>query len=96
MIIASHYVVKDLLLIMKSGDAEEIRKSCAMFSGRYKDDKELVSLCNQALGIIEKKKKFKEDKDFKDIESKFEELERTRVTADGSSSGLWYSDRRKE
>jgi hypothetical protein len=96
MILASHYVVKDVLLVLKSGDPEEIKKSCAMFSGRYKDDKELVSLCNQTFEIMEKNRKFKEDPKFKDIESKFKELERTRVTADGSSSGLWYSDRRKD
>jgi hypothetical protein len=94
MIIASHYVVKDLLLVFQSGDAEEIRKSCRMFSDRYKDDKELVALCNQAVEIMDKNKKFKDDKKFKDIESKFKELERTRVTSDASSQGLWYSDRR--
>jgi hypothetical protein len=94
MLIASHYVVKDLLLVFQSGKAEEIKKSCKMFSDRYKDDKELVALCNQALEAIEKNKKFAEDKKFKDVEAKFKELEQTRVTADATGHGLWYSDRR--
>ena len=94
MLIASHYVVKDLLLVFQSGNAEEIKKSCKMFSDRYKDDKELVALCNQAVEVIEKTKKFSDDTKFKDVQSKFKELERTRVTSDASSQGLWYSDRR--
>ena len=96
MIIASHYVVKDLLLVLQSGNADEIKKSCKMFSERYKDDKELIALCSQACEIVEKNKKFKDDATFKGIEAKFKELEQTRITSDASSQGLWYSDRRKE
>ena len=94
MIIASHYVVKDLLLLLEGGNAEEIKKSCKMFSDRYKADKELIALCGLVAEIVDKNKKFKEDKNYKDIEAKFKEMERTRVTADASSQGLWYSDTR--
>lgn len=94
MIVASHYVIKDLLLAFQSGNAEEIKKSCTMFSDRYKEDKELNALCCEAADIIGKNKKFADDAKFKDIVSKFRDLERFRVTADATGHGLWYSERR--
>lgn len=96
MIVASHYVIKDLLLVLQSGNSEEIKKSCTMFSSRYKDDKELNTLCKEVVELIEKNKKFSEDPKFKNIVSKFKELEHFRVTADASSHGLWYSERRSK
>jgi hypothetical protein len=91
MILSSHYVIKDILHTLKRKDAEEVRKICSKYASRYRNDKELIAICE----IVSKELEEITEKDFMDIEIRLEELASTRKLDNTGGTGLWYSDRRK-
>jgi hypothetical protein len=48
-ILASHYMLNDILLTVEKGNVEEIRKVCEKYISRYKSDDELFVICNRML-----------------------------------------------
>jgi len=97
MILASHYIIKDVLHTLRNADDDETVKICKKYTERYKEDSEFTGLCNMLVQYIDehKGKKAKDEKKLAGIESKLEDLSRFRVQTAASSMGLWYSERRK-
>ncbi len=91
MILSSHYVIKDILHTLKRKDAEEVRKICSKYAGRYRNDKELTAICSMVADEMEEIT----EKDILDIESRLEELASIRKLDNTGGTGLWYSDRRR-
>jgi hypothetical protein len=48
-IMASHYMLNDILLTVEKGNTEDIRKICEKYISRYKSDDELFVICNRLL-----------------------------------------------
>jgi hypothetical protein len=48
-IMASHYMLNDILLTINKGNIEDIRKMCEKYISRYKSDDELFVICNRLL-----------------------------------------------
>ena len=48
-IMASHYMLNDILLTVEKGNVEDIRKVCDKYISRYKSDDELFVICNRLL-----------------------------------------------
>jgi hypothetical protein len=48
-IMASHYMLNDILLTIEKGNIEDIRKVCDKYISRYKSDDELFVICNRLL-----------------------------------------------
>lgn len=48
-ILASHYMLNDILLTIEKGNIEDIRKVCEKYISRYKSDDELFVICNRML-----------------------------------------------
>lgn len=90
MILSSHYVIKDVLHTVQRGDAEEIRKACEKYSGRYQHDEAFVGICNILMDIEEL-----DGKDQQEILTKLQDLLSVRKMDSSGGTGLWFTDRRK-
>lgn len=91
MILASHYVIEDLLHILEDGDIEEIRKICEKYCRRYKNDSDLIRICNMILDLEEEAG----DEILEDIKSRLKELSNTRRLETSGGTRLWFEDRRR-
>ena len=89
MIIASHYVLNDILLTLDTGEAEDIRRVCNKYVSRYENDDALIRVCNMALGSKVGKKAIE------DMRCMLEELIDIRRLENSGGTDLWFSDRRK-
>lgn len=48
-ILASHYMLNDILLTIDKGNVDEVRRICEKYVSRYKSDDELFMVCNRLL-----------------------------------------------
>jgi hypothetical protein len=46
---ANHYILKDLLMVLDSGDQERIKQEFWKYVGRYKEDNDLARIGSMAL-----------------------------------------------
>lgn len=84
--LASHWIPKKLL---KSMDNLKTLESLAKkFLQHYKDDEELVNVCNE----IKKYVKKPTNKKRKEIEMKLKKLIGVRKIGGSGGTGLWYKD----
>ncbi len=88
-IIASHYVLNDILLTLDTGELEDIRRVCNKYVCRYGNDDALVRVCNMALGAKVGRKALE------DMRCMLEELIDIRRLENSGGTELWFSDRRK-
>ncbi|MEA3254890.1 MAG: hypothetical protein U9Q22_03530 [Candidatus Altiarchaeota archaeon] len=89
MILASHYVIEDLLYMLKSGDLKRTKKLCEKFGSRYKNDSDLLRICNMVLVPEEV-----DDKLLEDVQSRFKELSNARRLETSGGTRLWFEKRR--
>jgi len=48
-ILASHYMLNDIILTIEKGSPEDVRQVCDKYVSRYKSDDELFIACNRLL-----------------------------------------------
>jgi hypothetical protein len=89
MILSSHYVIKDVMHTVQRGDAEEIRKACEKYSGRYRHDDAFCGICN---ALMDEELSEKEQQE---TLTKLQDLLSVRKTDSSGGTGLWFTDRRK-
>jgi hypothetical protein len=70
MIQPSLYIIRDILCTLKSRDVKEIRKVCVKYADRFRNDKDLTSVCKIVLGGSDKVS----EKDLGRMESLFQKL----------------------
>ena len=91
MITASHYVIRDVLRMVESGDLEELHKMCGRYGALYKYDTEFKDiLCNKIPEYMESKN----SKKLGEIKSRLKELINVRKLRTSGGSMLWYKTRR--
>lgn len=88
-IIASHYVLNDILLTLESGDIEDLRRVCEKYVSRYDNDDELIRVCSMVSGPKVGRKTLD------DMRCMLEELIDVRRLENSGGTDLWFSDRRK-
>jgi len=92
MILSSHYVIKDILHTLESGDAVEIRKVCEKYCERYRDDEALVAVCSlvssEDAGRLS-------DKKLSEMRNRLQDLLSMRRLDSAGGTNLWFGDRRK-
>jgi len=88
MILASHYIFKDMLNALKNPEAAE--EVFDKFRKRYPEDMELVEVCKG----FKKYMKSKESVQLERIKKILKTLEETRGMESGGGTELWYEDRR--
>jgi len=92
MILSSHYVIKDVLHTVQRGDAEEIKKVCDKYCGRYRNDEGLAAVCSL---IAEEDTGRLSEETLCEIRTLLEDLLSVRKIDSHGGTGLWFSDRRK-
>jgi hypothetical protein len=88
-IIASHYVLNDILLTLESGELEDLRRVCQKYVSRYDNDDELIRVCS----MVDSSKVGR--KTIEDMRCMIEDLIDTRRLESSGGTDLWFSDRRK-
>ena len=88
-IIASHYVLNDILLTLDTGEMDDIRRVCEKYVSRYDNDDALIRVCSMALGSKVGRKAIE------DMRCMIEELIDIRRLENSGGTDLWFSDRRK-
>ena len=88
-IIASHYVLNDILLTLDTGELDDINRVCEKYVSRYDNDDALIRVCRMASGSRVGKK------DIADMRCILEELIDIRRLENSGGTDLWFSDRRK-
>jgi len=84
--IASHYVIEELIHVIEEGDKKHLNNAFAKFAGRYYKDKELAKVY----------KAFKSNgRDLDKIRNKLVELHTARKIESGGAFGLPFSSLRR-
>jgi uncharacterized C2H2 Zn-finger protein len=85
--LASHWVVEDVLKAIESKDSKEIKETLKKFVSKYPEDKEIV---NYAKGYL----KSRDSKLLKEMKARLKALMEERKMEGAGGSQLWFGDRR--
>ena len=90
MVTASHYVIKNMSMVLESRDLVETNEMFKKFSVRYSDDIKLMCICNEYSKYLKSRDPEKLD----EIKSALERLKVTRKRETSGGTRLWFKDRR--
>ncbi|MCK5023665.1 MAG: hypothetical protein KAS04_05815 [Candidatus Aenigmarchaeota archaeon] len=86
--LASHWVIEDIVKAIESKDSGEIESSIKNFTKKYPEDKEVVRLCKEYM-------KNKDSKLLAAIKVRLKALsEERKMESTGGGGNLWFGDRR--
>ncbi len=88
MVLASHYVIKNICLILEQEDMDNVNAALDKFSKRYVDDLELHLLYNEFLKYLETRNK----EDLVKIKAALVKLMVARKTETSGGSKLWFKN----
>jgi len=52
MVLASHYIIKDVLNLLESGKKDRLEEVCNIYRNRYREDEELLDVFDSVLSHI--------------------------------------------
>jgi len=90
MVLASHYVIKSISIVLEKKDIAQSQELCEKFSKRYFDDMELQNICNDIRSYL----KTRDKKELEKIKSLLKKLKSVRKRETSGGARLWYKDRR--
>ena len=86
--LASHWVIEDIVKAIESKDNNEIEESIKNFIEKYPEDKEIVQLCKEYV-------KSKDSKILAAMKMRLKSLsEERKMESTGGGGNLWFGDRR--
>jgi len=90
MVLASHYVIKNMFRVLESRDVVEAKEIFKKFSVRYSDDTKLVRIYNEYSKYLKSRDPEKLD----EIKSTLNRLKDIRKRETSGGTRLWFKDRR--
>ncbi len=90
MIIANHYIIREILYMLRTGDNAKIIEICEKFSKRYTNDKKFKNLCDALKDAVSSK----DGKRIEKIKKDLKRLENIRGFETSGGTELWFKGRR--
>jgi hypothetical protein len=90
MVLASHYVIKSISIVLEKKDLTESEDVCDKFSRRYVGDEELQRICNDFKSYLSTR----DDEELEKIKLALKKLKDVRKRETSGGTRLWYKDRR--
>lgn len=90
MVLASHYVIKSISIILEKRDLAESEAVIEKFSSRYYEDKELQKICDDFKAYLATRNK----EELSKIKKTVERLNAVRKKERMGGTRLWFKDRR--
>jgi len=90
MVLASHYVIKSISIVLEKKDITESQELCEKFSKRYFNDRELQNICKDFRSYL----KTRDSDELERIKSTLNRLKDIRKRETSGGTRLWFKDRR--
>jgi len=90
MILASHYVIKEIRRMLEVYNGAGVKERCEKFSRRYAYDKELKNICDKLEHAVESR----DEKWIERLVNELKKLENIRKIETSGASELWLRERR--
>lgn len=90
MVLASHYVIKSISIVLEKQDIPKGTEVCNKFSKRYSEDADLQRIFNEFKAYLETR----DDGELKKIKTALKRLTSIRKSETSGGTRLWYKDRR--